>query len=75
MIEPVYTEAAFQRQALTSKIEAAKRLYNICRDMDIEETLELILSAETEEEEEFFSLLSDFILQRKQREAIARKEF
>lgn len=75
MIESVYTEAAFQRQALTSKIEAAKRLYNICRDMDIEETLELILSAETEEEEEFFSLLSDFILQRKQREAIARKEF
>ena len=75
MIEPVYTEAAFQRQALTSKIETAKRLYNICRDMDIEETLELILNAETEEEEEFFSLLSDFILQRKQREAIARKEF
>ena len=54
MIEPVYTEAAFQRQALTSKIETAKRLYNICRDMDIEETLELTLSAETEEEEEFF---------------------
>ena len=75
MIEPVYTEAAFQRQALTSKIETAKRRYNMCRDMDIEETLELILSAETEEEEEFFSLLSDFILQRKQREAIARKEF
>ena len=58
-----------------SEIEAAKKLYDTCRDMDIEETLELILSAETEEEEEFFSLLSDFILQRKQREAIARKEF
>lgn len=58
-----------------SGIEAAKKLYNICRDMDIEETMELVLNAETEEEGEFFSLLSDFILQRKQREVIARKEF
>ena len=58
-----------------SGIEAAKKLYNTCRDMDIEETMELVLNAETEEEEEFFSLLSDFILQRKQREVIARKEF
>ena len=63
MIESVYTEAACQRQALTSKIETAKRLYNVCRNMDIEEILELKLSAETEEEEEFFSLLSDFIQQ------------
>lgn len=58
-----------------SGIEAAKELYNICRDMDIEETMELVLNIETEEEEELFSLLSDFILQRKQREVIARKEF
>ncbi len=54
---------------------AAKKLYDTCRDMDIEETMELVLNAETEEEGEFFSLLSDFILQRKQREVIARKEF
>ena len=58
-----------------SGIEAAKKLYNTCRDMDIEETMELVLNAETEEEGEFFSLLSDFILQRKQREVIAQKEF
>ncbi len=54
---------------------AAKKLYDTCRDMDIEETMELVLNAETEEEGEFCSLLSDFILQRKQREVIARKEF
>ena len=58
-----------------SGIEAAKKLDNTCRDMDIEETMELVLNAETEEEGEFFSLLSDFILQRKQREVIAQKEF
>lgn len=75
MIESAYTEDMCQREALTSKIEMAKRLYSVCRDMDIEETMELVLNAETEEEEEFFSLLSDFILQRKQREVIAQKEF
>lgn len=58
-----------------SGTEAAKKLYNTCRDMDIEETMELVLNAETEEEGEFFSMLSDFILQRKQREVIAQKEF
>ena len=58
-----------------SGIEAAKKLYNTCRDMDIEETMELVLNAETEEGGEFFSMLSDFILQRKQREVIAQKEF
>ena len=75
MTESAYEEDICRRKVLTSKIEAAKRLYAICRDMDIEETMELVLNAESEEEGEFFSLLSDFILQRKQKEVIARKEF
>ena len=58
-----------------SKIEVAKKLYAHCRDMDIDETMELVLSAETEEEKEFFSLLGDFILQRKQQEVIKEKRF
>ena len=58
-----------------SKIEVAKKLYAQCRDMDIDETMELVLSAETEEEKEFFSLLGDFILQRKQQEVIKDKRF
>ena len=44
-------------------------------DMDIEETMDLVLSAETEEEQDFFSMLSDFILQRKQKHVIAQKRF
>lgn len=58
-----------------SRAEAAKRLYEECRDMDIEETMELVLNAETEEEQDFFSMLSDFILQRKQRNVIAQKRY
>ena len=58
-----------------SKIEAAKKLYEQCRDMDIDDTMDLVLNAETEEEREFFSLLSDFILQRKQKEVIEQNKF
>ena len=58
-----------------SKTEAAKKLYEECKDMDIDETMDLVLNAETEEEQEFFSMLSDFILQRKQKQVIAQKRF
>ena len=58
-----------------SKTEAVRELYHTCKDMDIEETMELVLSAETEEESDFFSMVSDFVLQRKQKEVVARKEF
>lgn len=58
-----------------SKIESARRLYEECKDMDIDETMDLVLSAETEEEQDFFSMLSDFILQRKQKNVIAQKRF
>ena len=56
-----------------SKAEAAKKLYEECKDID--ETMELVLNAETEEEQDFFSMLSDFILQRKQKKVIAQKRF
>lgn len=58
-----------------SKTEAAKKLYEECKDMDIDETMDLVLNAETEEEQDFFSMLSDFILQRKQKKVIAQKRF
>ena len=58
-----------------SKTEAAKKLYEECKDMDIDETMDLVLNAETEEEQDFFYMLSDFILQRKQKQVIAQKRF
>ena len=58
-----------------SKTEAVKELYRQCRDMDIDETMDLVINAETEEEQNFFTLISDFILQRKQKEVIAQKRF
>ncbi len=58
-----------------SYIEIVKKLYDTCKNMDIEETMELVLSAETEEESDFFAMISDFILQKKQKKVIANKEF
>ena len=58
-----------------SNIEVAKQLYNICRNMDLDETMQLVLSADTVEEQEFFSMLSDFILQQRQKEVIQQKKF
>lgn len=43
--------------------------------MDFDETRELVLMAESEEEIEFFSLLSDFILQKQQQEVIEQRRF
>ena len=58
-----------------SNIEAAKQLYNTCKDMDIDETMQLVPSADNAEEQEFFSMLSDFILQQRQKEVIRQKRF
>ena len=58
-----------------SKIEIVRKLYVECKDMDIDETLELILSAESEEEKEFYCMISDFILQSKQKKVIDQKRF
>ena len=58
-----------------SKTEAEKKLFEECKDMDIDETMDLVLNAETEEEQDFFSMLSDFILQRKQKHQIYQMNF
>ena len=56
-------------------INIIRNLYNQCKDMDIEESIDLLLKAESKEEQDFISLVSDFVLQRKQREIIEQKKF
>lgn len=60
---------------MMSNVESVKQLYEKCKDMDIEETLELVLSAETEEEKEFFSMVSDFLLQKQQAVVISKERY
>ena len=43
--------------------------------MDIEDTVEVALNAESEEEQEFVELISNFFMQQRQKEVIAQKKF
>lgn len=62
-----------------SNIEVIRELYSRCKDLDIEDTieleLELELGAADEDERAFISVISDFILQQKQKKVIEQKRF
>ncbi len=58
-----------------SNTQAFKEFYNVCKNIDIEETVEIALNAETEEEQEFVELISNFILQSRQKEVVAQGKY
>ena len=55
--------------------ETLKMLYNECLKLDLDEATQLILEAETEEEQEFYSIVSDFVLQQRQSKVIKENQF
>lgn len=58
-----------------SKAEALHELYNQCKTIEFDESYELLKAAKNKEEEEFFRVITDFILCQKQRAAIEEKRF
>ncbi|MEQ2040039.1 hypothetical protein [Mediterraneibacter gnavus] len=52
-----------------------EELYQEIEKLKPEDTLQLVLEAETEEEREFYELVGDFLLQKRQRKAIERNLF
>ena len=60
---------------LFRSIETLREFYKQCKGMDISDSMELLLSTESTEEQEFISVISDFILQQKQKQVIAQKRF
>ena len=64
-----------ERRDTMSHTEAFKEFYKRCKEMDIEETVEVALNAETEEEQEFVELISNFMMQTRQKEVIAQGKF
>lgn len=55
--------------------DALKMLYEECLKLEPDEATQLILGAETEEEQEFYSIVSDFILQQRQKKVIEENRF
>ena len=50
-------------------------IYNDIKELQPEDTLELVLAAQSEDEKVFFSLIGDFLLQKKQKKVIEANLF
>lgn len=51
------------------------KIYKDITSLQPEDTLQLVLEAETEEEKSFYELIGDFLLQMKQKRVIERNLF
>ena len=51
------------------------RIYDDIKQLQPEDTLQLMLSAKTKDEKDFFELIGNYLLQRKQRQVIERNLF
>ncbi len=58
-----------------SKSEILHELFRQCQDISIFDTQDLVTSAESEDEAEFINIVTDYVLQMKQRKVIAEKRF
>ena len=58
-----------------SNVEVFKEMYRCCKEMDVEDTVDLALNAETQEEQEFVEVITNYILQTRQKEVIAQGKF
>ena len=58
-----------------SKSEVLHELYEQCKDIDFDESFDLILAAPTREEANFIRGVTDLILREKQTRVIAEKRF
>lgn len=50
-------------------------IYKEIKQLDPDDTLQLVLESETEEERDFYEMVGDFLLQQKQKDVIARNVF
>ena len=58
-----------------SKSEAIHELYETCKEINFDETDELLMSAKDDDEKRFIRAVTDCVLQNKQRRVIAEKRF
>ena len=56
-------------------VKKYEQIYNEIRKLQPEDTMQLVLEADTEEQREFYEMVGDYLLQRKQKESIERTVF
>ncbi len=58
-----------------SKSEVVHELYEICKDINVEEADDLVIQAEDAEEKGFIRTLTDYVLQQEQKRVVAERRF
>lgn len=56
-------------------VKKYERIYAAIKELQPEDTLQLVLEAETEEQRSFYEMVGDFLLQIKQQKVIERNLF
>jgi chaperonin cofactor prefoldin len=56
-------------------IQKYSDLFQEIKKLDPDDTMQLVLESKTEEERNFYELVGDFLLQSRQKEAIARNVY
>ena len=56
-------------------VKKYENLYQEIKKLKPEDTLQLVLEAETEEQKEFYEMVGDFLLQKRQKKVIERNLF
>ena len=56
-------------------VKKFEKKYQEIEQLEPEDTLQLMLEADTEEQREFYQMVGDFLLQKKQKKVIERKLF
>lgn len=56
-------------------VKKYEEIYEDIKKLQPEDTLQLMLEAETEDQRSFYEMVGDFLLQKKQRQVIERKLF
>ena len=56
-------------------VKKFEKIYQEIEQLEPEDTLQLMLEADTEEQREFYQMVGDFLLQKKQKKVIERKVF
>ena len=56
-------------------VKKYEKLYQEIEKLQPEDTLQLVLEAEPEEQKEFYEMVGDFLLQKKQKKVIERNLF
>ncbi len=56
-------------------VKKYSRMFQDIKHLQPEDTLQLVLEAKSEEEQDFFEMIGNFLLQQKQKQVIERKLF